>query len=544
VRVLPWNPSRPVYLVTLVSAVALAVVIALNSMFHIAFAAAVYVPLHTTMQIASIVVGFAIFAVYWSAPKETANARALFIGAAFLGVALIDTMHTLSYPGMPAFLSENSTDKSIFYFLFTRVWTVIPLLIALRIDPRTCTRPPCRWRLLALNLSLAATAFALVSFASQILPAMFIPGEGLTPLKVGLEYAITALIVAVALLYLRDYRASGRESSHRLAMGLIVMAFAEVCFTIYVQPYDILNLFGHLYTVVAFYLMFSALFVSAVLRPFGELRLAYQELDEKNRELAGLYDEIENRLKRTIADLRTSNARMEDLLSTVSHDLRTPLTVIMAHAELLQWSTENMDDVRESSEAILSSGRRMNAMIQDLVDATRLEIGQLKLFPRPLDLKPVLFALKGQLSSIADAERISMESVEDLPPVFADPDRLDRILTNLFTNALKYSPPKSEVLVKAKQVDGEVVISITDSGAGIAPEDAPHVFDRFNGGKTSRKKDSIGLGLYIARMLVEAHGGRIWVESEPGKGSVFSFSLPLAQQVKPADAEAAVTAVS
>jgi two-component system phosphate regulon sensor histidine kinase PhoR len=111
----------------------------------------------------------------------------------------------------------------------------------------------------------------------------------------------------------------------------------------------------------------------------------------------------------------------------------------------------------------------------------------------------------------------------------ADPSRLERILTNLISNALKYSPPEAEVVVRAERVDSCLQVSVVDRGIGIAPEDLPHLFERFYRTRGSRKAEGLGLGLYITRMLVEAHGGRIWAESELGKGSTFSFTLPLAR---------------
>ena len=109
----------------------------------------------------------------------------------------------------------------------------------------------------------------------------------------------------------------------------------------------------------------------------------------------------------------------------------------------------------------------------------------------------------------------------------ADADRLDRMLLNLLTNAQKYSDPGTPVQVRALPREHEVVISVTDQGGGITPEDLPHLFSRFYRAKGARRADSIGLGLYITRLLVEAHGGDVRVESEPGKGSTFSFSLPI-----------------
>jgi len=172
-----------------------------------------------------------------------------------------------------------------------------------------------------------------------------------------------------------------------------------------------------------------------------------------------------------------------------------------------------------------TSARRMSLMIQDLADSARLEAGQMRLETRPVDLDRMVSDLLTQLTGAMDVGRIKVNIPTRLPYVNADPNRLERILINLITNALKYSRPGTDVSILAKPVDGEVVTSVTDQGQGIAPEDLPHIFERFYRAKGTRRGDGLGLGLYITKGLVEAHGGRIWVESELGKGSTFHFSL-------------------
>jgi len=233
-----------------------------------------------------------------------------------------------------------------------------------------------------------------------------------------------------------------------------------------------------------------------------------------------------------ITPLHELQEQREDLLRAVSHDLRNPLTVIRTRAELLlrlQASAGASPEEKESAEAILASARHMNAMIQELVDATRLEAGQVHLELQPVDLATFLNGLVARLSGALDTRRIRVSAPPGLPPALADPDQLERIVTNLLSNALKYSPAGSEVTVTLSARDGQLVTAVADRGPGIAPEDLPHLFERYYRTAAVRERhEGLGLGLYITRKLVEAHGGRIWVESEPGKGSTFYFSLPRA----------------
>ena len=220
-------------------------------------------------------------------------------------------------------------------------------------------------------------------------------------------------------------------------------------------------------------------------------------------------------------------------MHSISHDLRAPLTIILGQAQIIQrWadkqSTAIPDTVVKSAGYIVASARRMNRMIQDLVDSVRLEAGQLQLEKQPVDLKAFVTDLAGRAAGGMDLARVEVHMPADLPPVNADPDRLERILMNLLTNALKYSPADTKILVSAKRIDGAVTVSFTDRGMGIAPQDKPFIFDRFYRAQGAQKTEGVGLGLYITRMLVEAHGGRIWVESELGKGSTFYVTLPFA----------------
>ena len=219
-----------------------------------------------------------------------------------------------------------------------------------------------------------------------------------------------------------------------------------------------------------------------------------------------------------------------DLVRAISHDLRNPLTAVQGQSQLLQQMlvSAGFDGrAQRSVRAIVVGAKRMGAMIQDLVDSTRLEAGQLRLERHPTELRPFVLDLLQRSAVVLEVSRVAAEIPADLPPLDADPNRLERILVNLLSNALKYSPGGTEVRVGAEREAQQVRIWVQDRGMGILPEDLPHIFERFYRAKGARKTEGLGLGLYITRMLVEAHGGRIWVESETGKGSTFSFTLPV-----------------
>jgi signal transduction histidine kinase len=231
-----------------------------------------------------------------------------------------------------------------------------------------------------------------------------------------------------------------------------------------------------------------------------------------------------------LAEARARQVReSEEYTRVISHDLRLPLTIILGQAQLIQRSAEKADLVARSAQAIVVSARRMNAMIDDLVDSARLESGQLRLNSRPLDLGRAIHDLTERMTGLSGMERYEVRVEADLPRVRADPDRLERILSNLIGNALKYSTPGTPIVLSATSGPGEAIVSVADRGSGIASADLPRLFERyFRAPGGIEHREGLGLGLYITRALVEAHGGRIWVESEVGAGSTFTFTLPFA----------------
>ncbi|TAK27192.1 MAG: PAS domain S-box protein [Chloroflexota bacterium] len=287
-----------------------------------------------------------------------------------------------------------------------------------------------------------------------------------------------------------------------------------------------------------------------IVQPVGEEAQLYSvvsDITERKRAEEALqkaHEELELRVKERTAELANTNEElrleieerqrveklMEEYVHAISHDLRSPLTVIQGQAQLLERTlTKTGLTGRElnSIRAILHGAHRMNGMIQDLADSARLESGQVKLNQSPLELHTFVLDLKERLTGLGDADRIRVEAPQAVPLVSADPDRLERILMNLLGNALKYSAPDTEVLVALSVGTGEVTTSVSDQGIGIESEELPYVFERYRRAPSALgRQEGLGLGLYITKGLVEAHGGRIWAESEPGKGSAFHFTLP------------------
>ena len=488
-----------------------------------------YVTVHTLFETLVVVFAFATFAVQWyAAGARLGDARARFIGSAFLAVGLLETAHLLAFPGMPGlFWLESSTERGIVYWLAARFWSVGALGVALAIPTGSDHRALRRGPLLAFALGGVAAILAADALWISRRPVFFVEGEGLTALKKGLEVLVAATALVGMALYQRVHRARCDRSAGNLSFALGLTVLSELCFTLYARAYDSFNLLGHVYLLLASYSVFHALFVDAVIRPYERLGAATRELEESNAELQRLQQRIEGELIVTIRDLERSQEQREDLMRAVSHDLRTPLQVVLLRGEWMARSAPGGSREKHAAEAVVAAGRQMAAMIQDLVDSVHLESGTVQLAKEPLALRPAVSAFLEVAKGALETDRVDVDVDVALPPVAADPSRIARVVQNLLANALKYSAPGTPVAIRAWRVDGEVILAVSDRGAGIPPEDLPRVFERFYRGSQARSVGGLGLGLYISRLIVEAHGGRIWCESKMGEGSTFALALPL-----------------
>jgi PAS domain S-box-containing protein len=231
---------------------------------------------------------------------------------------------------------------------------------------------------------------------------------------------------------------------------------------------------------------------------------------------------------RDISERRALERLQQEFIAMVSHDLRNPLTGIKGRAQLMR-RRKTYDD--RAIEAILAQVDQQERLIDDLLEVSRLEAGGLVLERSPWDLVQEARAAAEQAQVQTDSHTIRFEAPSEAIDGVWDRSRLDRVFANLLTNAVKYSPAGGEIVMRIERRGHEARVSVQDQGVGIAAEALPHLFDRFYRvpGSPAGDAPGLGLGLYIARQLVEAHGGRIWVESDgEGRGSTFRFALPIA----------------
>jgi signal transduction histidine kinase len=231
---------------------------------------------------------------------------------------------------------------------------------------------------------------------------------------------------------------------------------------------------------------------------------------------------------RDVTKFRTAEEIKNTFVSIVSHELKTPVALIKGYVSTLRREDAKWDKavIKDSLEVIEEEADHLAAMIEDLLDASRLQAGGLT--PNLSDISlPVLAArLTERFQTQTDHHVFVVDFPENFPIILADENRISQVISNLLSNSIKYAP-EGEILINGQVRPDQVIVTVSDQGPGIDPADIPYIFGRFyRSDQAVRKTKGAGLGLYLAKAIVEAHGGRIWVDPQPGSGARICFSLP------------------
>jgi signal transduction histidine kinase len=259
-------------------------------------------------------------------------------------------------------------------------------------------------------------------------------------------------------------------------------------------------------------------------------RVHLTEVDELS-EVAEAFNFMGDELQKSFARQRELEQARRDLIAAVSHDLRTPLTSIRAMIEALADGVVAEPPTVQRYYAVMRSQiDNLSGLINDLFELSQLETGQAQLALEAVNLNDLLSDVLESMQAQAGAKGVSLKGIfyEDLPIIKGEMNKLQRVITNLVQNAIRHTPSGGSISLATQVAPEGVQVEVTDTGEGIAPEDLPHIFEQFFRGEKSRSRETggAGLGLAIARRIVEAHHGRIWVESRVGQGTRFSFVLP------------------
>lgn len=453
-----------------------------------------YLLFHSVVEVASVVVAGSIFVIAWNARRYHADSFFLVLGTAYLFIGGLDLLHALAYKGMGVFPGHGSN-------LATQLWIAArylesaSLLAASLIVGRRVRASSVILAYLIVIIVILTAIFPLGAF-----PDCFIEGVGLTRFKVASEYIIAFILLASLLTLHRRMDVFEPKVVRLLNASIIVTVASEMSFTLYSDVYGILNMLGHYLKIVSFALIYEAIVVTGIRRPyailFRELRLAQDRLLRKER-------------------LSTFGK----IAGSVAHDIRNPLGAVSNSAFYLERRIGNKDEkVDKHLTLIRREVERANRIIGELLDFTR----ERKLSLTECDINALITTLVSDLP-IPENINVKKRLANARPAIPVDPDHVRRALENLVTNALQAMSDGGTLTITTTVEEDMVAIILTDTGHGIDKEEKKAIFEPLY---TTRAK-GIGLGLSIVKDIVDAHSGTIGVESTEGEGAAFTVRLPL-----------------
>ncbi|MBT3386409.1 MAG: hypothetical protein HN417_00605 [Desulfobacula sp.] len=530
---------------------------------------------HSLAEIFSVAVAFALFMLAWNARRYMENDFLFLIALGFAAAGALDLMHTLSYTGMNVLKIDN-TYPAVQLWIAARYIQAITLVLTPFFIGKRLNVPLA----VAVYITTVCLALGLIFFW-PVFPVCFIEGQGLTPFKKISEYII-CMILATAILFFRQKQSTIQRTVLRFLIGSIVLTIlSELVFTFYISMYGFSNIIGHFLKIIAFYLIYRAIVVTGLTKPYD---LLFHKLQKSRMAL------VEN--EKHLIDARemaeAASLIKSDFLATMSHELRTPLNAIIGFSEILGQKTFGELNAKQARyiDNILTSGRHLLGLINDILDLSKVEAGKLEIELSRINIKGLLenclIMIKEKAMKTGIKLALTVEKELSSLVVEADERKLKQIMFNLLSNAVKFTPKGGKICVAAELISnfdenifckdageniprknaGENIsrkgakaqsksndvqstnnniqssivniqyirVSVTDNGIGIDPKDQDRIFGKFEqiDSTYARKQEGTGLGLALTRLLVELHSGRIWVESEgQGRGSRFVFIIPL-----------------
>jgi signal transduction histidine kinase len=468
---------------------------------------------HSIVEAFSLVVTCAIFMFTWNTREYLQNNYLYLIGIAYLFISIFDLLHLLAYPGMGVF-PQGGTNLS------TQLWIVGRFLSA----ASYCLAPFFFWRkhltsLVILIYSTASLIFLLSIFYFQNFPTCYITGSGLTPFKRGSEYLVAGLLLVAIYLLWKVRLEFAPQVVTLLIAALGLKLVSELLFSSYFSIYSHTVLVAHLLRLVSFYMIYLAVIETGLVKPYNIL---LRKLKQHEQIL----------LQRT-KDLSQRNEELDAFSHTVAHDLKNPMSTILIAASAIDDPNLDASEMRSFLHGIVETIHKMSRILDELMLLS--QIRKVDIPGELIDMDKIVASARVQLVDALKSSGASLTTPPSWPAALGYAPWIEQVWVNYLSNAVKYggSPPQIELGVDPLP-GGMLRFWVQDNGVGIRAEERQNLFRPFTQLSQAHAKGS-GLGLSIVRRIVEKLGGKVGVESQPGLGSRFFFTLPDASRIGEAD---------
>ncbi len=505
-----------------------------------------YLLFHSLIELFTIIVTAGIFVIVWNARGYLNNNYWLFVGVAFLFVALLDVVHILVYKGMGVFVDPTGA-------LSTQLWIAARSMqsVTLLIAPFFLGRH--------LRVYFQITIYALLTglllgsiFYWRIFPVTFVEGIGLTPFKVVSEYVISFFFLASVGLLLWKREEFDPGVLRLLTLSILLIVGSELIFTSYVSLYGDAPIIGHFLRLLAFYFLYKAIIETGLVNPYkillrdlklSEIHLRQDVADQNTRYLEltrvdeqlcqdvvdqdARYREltsVDDQLRADAVMLQARNEELDSYAHTVAHNLKNPLSIIIAVADLINTvTTLTPSELKDCLLQVKSTAFEMDDIIDNLLLLSEVRNAEVPL--GPVDMTRAVERVRGRLGHMIKERHARVTSPPTWPAAIGYSPWIEEVWANYLSNAIKYGgrPPRVELGATTQQ--GMIRFWTHDHGPGIPAEMQKHLFLPFTQlGKVH--KTGHGLGLSIVLHIVKKLGGEVGLESRPGQGSLFYFTLP------------------
>ncbi|MDZ4726075.1 MAG: MASE3 domain-containing protein [Leptospira sp.] len=488
--------------ITILSAIPFIVIELFHNTLYTVMDVPSYLLFHNIAEFFSVMVSFSIFGIGWYSFHQSKDKHALFLSLSFLLIGFIDFSHTLGYTGMPDLITVNSPNKSTQFWVIARNFSGLLLLASAFIYPNSYSKLLTKSVLLTITISLSIFIFLAITFYQSELPRTYIVGIGLTPLKKYAEYFSIFLYFLCFIAYFRRFQLTFNKTIIYFLSAFIVSIFSELVFVGYQSVFDTYNVLGHIYKIIAYYLIYNGIFVATINLPYNKLRKVNQKI---NGEISRHLIAKEN--------LSKSLREKETLIKELYHRTKNTLQLIrsMVHIQAGQLEpNKDIDTLISKTDERIQSISLVHQMLYNSKDLSKINIKEY--------IMELTILIKK--SFIINEDQIQIEMIVEEHNLLLDTAiPFGLILTELLTNSLKYAFPfnqKGKISIMLKMLGNTLHFSYKDNGVGFKME--------------KQEIDSSSLGLKLVETLAkEQMHGNFQMNSHPGFNFEFEFATDLYQ---------------